>query len=81
MKIITEELTYSGFINNNNCDMLRIYVNGENIFSVQDGEMKNNYLNKNFNDCWKITDLMQLAYEAGIRHEEFEIKDLQLDIP
>ena len=37
-----------------------------------DGEPEDNTLSRNFGDCYIITDLVRMAYEAGKNGEEFE---------
>lgn len=37
-----------------------------------DGEHEDNTLARNFGDCYIITDLVRMAYEAGKNGEEFE---------
>ena len=52
-------------------DILEIYINGKRVFSVGDGEPEDSNLSRDFNDCWKVTDLMRQAYDAGKNGEEF----------
>ena len=52
-------------------DILEIYINGKREFIVGDGEPEDSNLSRDFNDCWKVTDLMRQAYDAGKNGEEF----------
>ena len=52
---------------------LKIEVNGKVAFSVIEGRPDDNYLHKNFKDCYQIPTLMKMAYEAGFRKEEFKV--------
>ena len=69
--IVTEEIYPSTF------DEFRrfidVYIDGILSFEVHDGDSEDNTLYRNFADCFKVTELMRLAYEAGKRGEEFEI--------
>lgn len=59
---------------NDNLFYLEIEIDGRNSFSVYDGELEDNNLSRNFNDCYKIADLMNLAYNAGKNGEPFNIE-------
>ena len=52
---------------------LGIFIDGEAVFSVIDGEPEDNNLSRNFSDCYVIRGMMQAAYEAGKAGESFEI--------
>lgn len=54
-------------------ESLEIYINGELVFEVYDGETEDNNLCRNFADCHSITNLMKQAYEAGKKGEKFEL--------
>jgi hypothetical protein len=43
------------------------------VFSASDGEPEDNTLSRNFNDCYKIGEMMERAYKAGKAGEPFEI--------
>lgn len=60
-------------------DMLVIEIDGKENFSVYDGEPEDNNLYRNFNDCFKIIDLLKKVYEAGINKEELNIEMVQVD--
>ena len=61
------------------CDALEIKINGYKVFRVRDGEHEDNYLFRNFKDCYGIDDLIKSAYEAGKSGEELEIKYLKVE--
>lgn len=56
---------------------LTIEVNGVKKFNVYDGELEDNCLSRNFNDCHNVASLMRLAYEAGVRGEEFNVETIE----
>ena len=43
------------------------------VFQVYDGETEDSTLNRNFNDCWKIIDLIEKAHRVGLAGENLEI--------
>ena len=53
---------------------ITIKVDGKRMFDVYDGEPEDNTLARNFCDCYSVVDLMKLAYEAGVRQEEFSLE-------
>jgi hypothetical protein len=57
---------------------LSIEVNGSESFSVFDGEPEDANLSRDFNACHSIVGLMELAYEAGKRGEEFITKETEV---
>jgi hypothetical protein len=57
---------------------LAIEVNGEEKFSVWDGEPEDANLSRDFSACHSIVGLMELAYEAGKRGEEFITKETEV---
>ncbi len=52
---------------------IRIKFNNELVFSISEGRPEENLLHKNFNDCYKIPSLLRLAYEAGLKGEQFTL--------
>ena len=58
---------------------LEIRFNGSRVFSVYDGEPEDSNLCRDFNDCWKIPDLIEKAYKAGLAGEELEITSSEVD--
>ena len=55
-------------------DILGFEINGNSVFEVYEGEPEDNNLTRNFSDCYKIPELLKMAYEAGKNNEEFEIE-------
>lgn len=45
---------------------LTIEIDGEEVFSVHDGEPEDNTLIRNFNDCYKVKELIEQAYQRGL---------------
>lgn len=41
-----------------------------------DGEPEDNSLGRNFSDCYRIVEALQLAYEAGKRGDSIQITDI-----
>jgi hypothetical protein len=59
-----------------NCDgnsSLEVMIDSEVEFSVNDHYQSDNTLSDAFNDCYKISKLLQKAYEAGKRGEPFTL--------
>jgi len=63
---------------------IEIYINDKRVFVVYDivlyfsiinnGEIEDNNLCRNFNDCYGIVELLKEAHEAGKRGEVLEIE-------
>lgn len=60
-------------------DRLKILVDGTEKFSIGSGEPEDMSLSRDLNDCLRIPNLMQLAYEAGKNGESFEIETLKYE--
>ena len=61
-------------------EQLEINVNDKihlNLGSYDSPE--DNHLHRNFKDCYRITELMRLAYEAGKDGEEFILERISKD--
>ena len=58
---------------------LEIRFDGSRVFSVYGGEPEDSNLCRDFNDCWKIPDLIEKAYKAGLSGEELEIINSEVD--
>lgn len=58
---------------------LTILVDEKKGFSVHDGEPEDNTLNRNFNGCLRIPELMKLAFQAGERGEKFEVENVEVN--
>ena len=55
-------------------DCLEIYIDGKQVFRVLDDEPEDSNLSRSFGDCYKITELMRKAYEAGKNGESIEFE-------
>lgn len=56
---------------------LEIIVDGEDLaLDFTDGEPEDNNLSRDFNDVFRIIELVKLAYDAGIRDEELQINEI-----
>lgn len=53
---------------------LTVEIDGETVFEVHDGEPEDNTLMRNFNDCFKLPDLLLRAFEAGKLGTSFDIE-------
>ena len=58
---------------------LEISIDGKWVFRVSDGESEDATLNRDFNDCYQVANLMRRAHEAGERGEPFEIEKVEVD--
>ena len=50
-----------------------IEIDGTPVFYVIDGEPEDSNLYRDFRDCFKITELMKRAWEAGKKGEAFTL--------
>ena len=41
---------------------IEISIDGKRVFEVADGEPEDSNLSRDFNDCWKIPELLESAY-------------------
>lgn len=55
---------------------LKIEVDGKEVFRVYDGEPEDANLDRDFNDCFQIPNLMKQAYEAGKNGEKLKVIDV-----
>ena len=58
-------------------DRLTIEIDGFPVFDVSDGEPEDNNLDRNFQDCRNVVDLMKRAWEAGKKGESFSAETKQ----
>jgi len=79
MKVTLKSLTDKGQERRDYGDIIEIHINGKYKFGVHDGEPEDNNLSRNFNDCWRIPQLMREAYEDGKNGEEFIFEELEFD--
>ena len=79
MKIKVLSLTEEAFEKRDYRNVMKILVNDKSVFCVYDGEPEDANLNRDFNDCYTIPILMEMAYKAGDLGEIFEIEYLKVD--
>ena len=79
MKVEMKSLTDEAFERRDYRDILEIDIDGKCVFSVHDGEPEDANLNRDFNHCWNICDLMKKAYNAGKSGEDFELSHILQD--
>ena len=79
MKVEIRSLTDKGIEARDYRNILQIFINGKKVFYVFDGEPEDATLNRDFNDCWKIGVLMEVAYNSGKNGEDFEISTIMED--
>ena len=61
-------------------DQLEITVNDEILLNFGSYDSpEDNHLHRNFSDCYRITELMRLAWEAGKNGEEFILENISKD--
>ena len=56
-----------------------ININNEKVFDIRDDEPEDSNLSRSFSDCYKITNLIRKAYNAGRNGEDFELKEIESD--
>lgn len=56
-----------------------IKVNGEEVFSIWEGEPEDATLSRDMNAVYSIPTLMQKAFDAGVAGEEFTITEIDKD--
>ena len=59
-------------------ETVTIYIDGEEVFSVGDGECEDNTLGRNFDDCHNVGVLMRSAHAAGLRGEPLEYEAIHI---
>lgn len=52
-----------------------LIINGEVVFAVFDGEPEDNTIGRNFNDVYKLEDIIKKVHEAGVRQEPLTFKE------
>lgn len=58
---------------------ISIEVDGVYKFEVGEGEPEDATLGRDYRDCWAIPDLMELAYQAGKKGEDFSVEHQELE--
>ena len=79
MKIVVKSLTEKEIERRDYSDVMAISIDGKTVFCVNDGEPEDANLRRDFNDCLKIPQLMEYAFNAGKNGEMFEIERLRVD--
>jgi len=79
MKITEITLTEQQLKDRDYSDRYEIKIDGISVFAVADGEPEDNTLSRNFNDVYKIQEIIEIVYEAGKNGEEliFEGKNFE----
>lgn len=82
MKLIITELEHApeDYLHDNSIEF-RIIRHGKYdvVAAFRDGEPEDNCLARNFNDVYKIEDLIKVAYEAGRVGEPLDIEKIKTD--
>ena len=79
MKITFISLTEEEVINRDHCDLFAIEINGEKVFCVYDGELEDNRLSRNFNDIYKLQEIIFKVYMAGKNGEQLKIENIKVE--
>ncbi len=79
MKVKQTVFSEEGWKEWNYRSFLKIEINGEKVFRFLDGEPEDANLLRDFNDCNKIVAAMEIAYNAGVRGEKFEVEKVEID--
>ena len=67
-------LTEDAITERDYCDIYAIEIDGKRVFCVADGESEDNTLFRNFNDVYKLEDILSTVYEAGVAGKRLEIE-------
>lgn len=67
-------LTEDAITERDYCDIYAIEIDGKRVFCVADGEPEDNALSRNFNDVYKLEDILSTVYEAGVEGKSLEIE-------
>lgn len=81
-EIIKVVETYRGelsLLEYDDLDEITIKIDDDIVFSVHEGENEDNSLNRNFNDCYSVADLMRQCYENGKNGNVMEFECVELD--
>ena len=60
---------------------LEIRIDGKKAVMFLDGEAEDANLRRDFNDCYKIPELIRKAHEAGARGEVLSVTTREVDEP
>lgn len=61
------------------CDAMQIRINDKDVFSVYDGEPEDNNLSRNFNDCFKLAEILKMVFNAGANGESLILEEKLVD--
>ena len=81
MKIVQKIIKDEDLENRDYRQLLTIEVDGVEVFEVGDGEPEDSNLGRDFNDYYKITDLMKMAWEAGSDGENLVVEKIKVEDP
>lgn len=90
MKVKVYSLSEKARQETNGRNTMCIEIDGKNVFYASDGEPEDNNLARNFEDCFKISEIIQLAFEEGVedckadefcKGEGLEIEKIEVDNP
>ena len=59
--------------------MFNIEIDGTPVFRFLDGEPEDAILARDFNDAYKIVDMLEKAYDAGYKREGFKVERVEVD--
>lgn len=79
MKLTFVTLTENAIAERDYCDLYAIEIDDKKVFSVADGEPEDNNLSRNFNDVYKLKELLLTMYQAGADSEKLEINDTEVE--
>ena len=79
MKVTVKSLTEEASERRDYRQVLEISIYGKRVFRVSDGEPEDATLNRDFNDCYQVSDLMQRAYTVGQIGGSFEIEKVEVN--
>lgn len=79
MKVTVKSLTKEESARRDYRQALGIDIDGKQAFCVSDGESEDATLNRDFNDCYQVPNLMRQAHEAGAKGAPFEIEKVEVD--
>lgn len=82
MRIIAKTRSEGNISNSDGRDHLCIVCDdGEEtiLFEVSDGEPEDSNLNRDFNDCYKVVELLKQAYEWGYDNQDISWETEEVD--
>jgi hypothetical protein len=79
MNVVVTSLTEEAVEERDYCDIVEISVDGKKVAKFVDGEPEDNNMGRNFEDVYRVADLMKKAYWAGKNGEEFTLEENRLE--